>query len=100
MLRSIIEKAQRKATTWASMGKIQSIMNQGDIKQGLDEMYKEIDRCSQQFNVRIYPPYLLIPRSSYDIPMTIWISIPSKPTLFSQSYLGRTVADIPHPDYQ
>ncbi|KAH8108481.1 ras guanine nucleotide exchange factor domain-containing protein [Phellopilus nigrolimitatus] len=47
----IIDRARRKAASWAAMSRIKSFVNQGDIKLGLEQLYRDIDLCAQQFNI-------------------------------------------------
>ncbi|KAI5124038.1 hypothetical protein M0805_003867 [Coniferiporia weirii] len=47
----IIERAHKKAANWAAMSRARSFVNQGEIKSGLEQLYREIDLCAQQFNI-------------------------------------------------
>lgn len=40
-----------KAQNWANLSRVKSFLNQGDIKDGLDKLYKDIDIYMAQFHV-------------------------------------------------
>lgn len=61
---SIIERAHKKAQSWATMSRIRSFVYQNDIKLGLEQLYRDIDICAQQFSVCEYDMAWVIPISN------------------------------------
>ena len=51
LIYSIIERALRKAQSWSTMSRIRSFVCQSEIKNGLEQLYRDIETCAQQFSV-------------------------------------------------
>jgi hypothetical protein len=57
-IRRTMERVSRKVHTWSTWGKPKALLYQSEIKQGLDDLNKDLDHCATRFNVGTPPPSL------------------------------------------
>ena len=51
---SVLIRILNRVRKWEDLGNMRSLVKQAEIKQGLDESYRELKACSMRFNVRSF----------------------------------------------
>jgi hypothetical protein len=51
---SVLTHILNRVHKWEDLGKMRTFVKQTEIKQGLDESYRELKACSMRFNVRSF----------------------------------------------
>lgn len=54
----IIRRIDRKANEWAALSRLKSFLQQGEIKDGIDRLHRDMDSAMMKFNVSIANLYV------------------------------------------